>query len=431
MAAILVAGLGRSGLAVAEKLVAEKQTFETYDDRAETVPSGAAAAGRRHWCDAAAVDWSALTEVVVSPGLALNHPLIVAAKAAGVPVISELEFAYRRCRGTIVAVTGSNGKSTTVSMIAHLLATAGREVRLGGNIGTAFAAIVDDRDDVVYVIEVSSFQLEHVQQFQPHIGVLLNVVADHLDRHGDLATYRAAKEQLFARQNETQTALAPAALLENLPGDARRLALPNRDDCLTDYALRLTGLGYFAYNLNPLLAGPNRNNALFACAVARELGLEPAAIRAGLASFQGLAHRMERLGLWQDRLWINDSKATNVHAAQAGIDAQSGKYVLILGGSDKGERFDGLKLAQNPPQHIVAYGETAPKICADLAGFNPVRVDAFDAACFEAHRLAQPGEVVLLSPACASFDQFQSFAHRGDRFKQLFADAAAGAGETR
>ncbi|CAM2006224.1 UDP-N-acetylmuramoyl-L-alanine--D-glutamate ligase [Acanthopleuribacter pedis] len=419
MKPVMVAGLGRSGLAVVDRLKAEGLPFVTYDDR-EAMAEGVEGT-QQHYQHAAAVDWSSVAELVVSPGMAITHPLIIAAGKAGVSVISELEFAFRRCRGTLVAVTGSNGKSTTVSLIHHLLETAGRAVRLGGNIGTAFSAIVDDREDVVYVVEVSSFQLEHVQTFRPDIGVILNVSADHLDRHGDLATYRAVKEQLFARQNSEDLALAAPELAAGLPGDARTLALPNRNDTLTEHALRVSGLGYFAYSLNPLLVGPNRTNALFACVVARALGLDGASIRAALASFAGLEHRMERVGTVANRLWINDTKATNVHAAQAGIDAMQGKYVLILGGSDKGERFDGLKLAQNPPQHIVAYGETAPSICADLADFQPVRVDAFDAACREAHRLAAPDSVVLLSPACASFDQFQSFVHRGLRFKQLFS----------
>ncbi|CAM2065993.1 UDP-N-acetylmuramoyl-L-alanine--D-glutamate ligase [Sulfidibacter corallicola] len=418
----LVAGLGQSGTAAAALLVRESRPFDTFDDRmrpdqAQSAVNGAA---QDHFTDVSTLDWSRYDRVVVSPGLSIHHPLIVAAQAAEVPILSELELAFRHQKGTVVAVTGSNGKSTTVSLIDHLLRENGLKSRLCGNIGVAFARVVDEDPEAVYVVEVSSFQLEHVDRFRPRIGVLLNVAADHLDRHGTLARYRDTKLKLFARQLPDDLALISADLDVSVPGAARRESLPHANACMRDRKLYLADDWQADAGANPTLIGHNLTNALFACRVARELGVDGDGATRALTSFKGLVHRMERVGEHEGRIWINDSKATNVHAAQAAVDSMGQPYVLILGGSDKGGRFDGLNLAQNQPQYIVAYGETTNKICDDLAVYSPIREHDFDAACLRAHAVAEPGTAVLLAPACASFDQFPNFAARGDRFKELF-----------
>jgi len=421
----LIIGMGATGAAVAAFLKARGRPFDVFDDRKGAAALDPELTGTACFNDPAAVDLTAYGECVTSPGIAWRHPLLAKARELGAAVISEIELAYRHARGPIIAVTGSNGKSTTVSLIHWLLQAAGRNVSLCGNIGDPFIGCVDDDPERIYVLEVSSFQLEHVRDFRPRVGALLNISPDHLDRHGDFETYAAAKLRLFARQTAEDLALAPAEWLQRLPGAARRCAIPGPAARLEADAVALEG-GFRASLADfPLLGEHNRSNALFACAAAAAFGVEGAAASTALAEFRGLEHRMERVGEADGRLWINDSKATNCHAAQAAIDGMDRPYALIMGGSDKGERFTALDFSARPPQAIVAYGETAPKIRQDLAAREPVHEPDFRQACLAAHRLAPPHGAVLLAPACASFDQFPNFKARGAAFKQLFQEVAS------
>lgn len=418
-----VVGMGKSGQAVAKRLHEEQVPFATFDenmtsqeiDQLLDQPEGV------HFQEFEAIKPEAYRQVVVSPGVSFHHPLLKRFREHGVPIIGEMEFGFQRNKGKIVAVTGSNGKSTTVSMIHHVLTANGLNSRLCGNIGKPFTACVDEDETAIYVLEVSSFQLEHVERFVPDIGILLNIAPDHLDRHGNFEAYREAKLRLFKLQQPNQWSVYPAGFEPEPPGQGRRMPVPSEDACWKEHTIcvgdsfRLDSQGL------PLLGHHNRSNALFTCLVANYFHLTGDQVGSALASFKGLPHRLEVLGQVQGRRWINDSKATNVHATQAAVEAMDQPYVLILGGCDKGERFHELGLQNNPPLAIVAYGETAPMICEDLAGFNPEIVADFSQASLRAHQLAGAGQTVLLAPACASFDQFQSFVHRGDCFRDLFA----------
>lgn len=422
----LIVGAGQSGLAVARHLDRQNQVFTIFDDR-KTNSELAQALGRHKVGLINRLEDVKLDNydrLVVSPGIAMSHPLILAAADEGITILSELELAFHAQNGTVVAVTGSNGKSTTVTVIDHLLRAGGFDSVLCGNIGTPFIEVVNQDPNRVYVVEVSSFQLEHVQEFKPKVGVILNVAPDHLDRHGSFEVYRDTKLKLFQRQDQNDHAFAAPELYPLLPGQGSKHQVPGPDAYLSgdhctigdDYTVSLATC--------PLMGSHNRGNLLFALAACRAVGLKAEAAESALADVKALEHRMEPVGEHQGRLWVNDSKATNVHACRAGLDALDRPYVLVLGGSDKGESFDGLNLAENRPKAIVAYGETASKIAADLQQ-AVIQVANFDEACRTAHRLAAHGDVVLLSPACASFDQFANFMARGRRFKELFQELVA------
>ena len=420
----LVIGMGISGLECARFLHGRGQAFDTFDDRKtrEALADVVGAMDWRHFRDIAEVEINRYHEIVVSPGVPMSHPLLVCATEAGVPVVAEVELAWRHARGTIVAVTGSNGKSTTVSLIHHILAANGKNAVLTGNIGTPFIACVNDDPSRIYVLEISSFQMEHVDGFCPDIGLLLNISPDHLDRHGSMEAYEQAKFRMFARQTADHLAVADHSLVDRLPGKASRIAVPGPGAQITATELAVGDHFLLSQSAVPLPGIHNLTNTLFACIVADRLGLSADQVAASLPSFRGLEHRMEAVGEFEGRRWINDTKATNVHACQAAIDAMDEPYVLILGGCDKGDRFHELDFSRHRPRALITYGDTAPKIQEDLQYLDPIHIHAFKDACLEAHRRAEPGDVVLLAPACASFDQFDNFAARGTYFKQLFRE---------
>lgn len=418
----LVVGMGKSGFAVANRLNREGCAFDTFDDRLSESKCRETLGEIQfnHFNKPEMVPASSYSEAIISPGISIRHPLLNALRSAGTALVGEIEFAFRRCQGNLVAVTGSNGKSTTATLIHHILSGCGLSSRLCGNIGLPFTDCVDAAPDVVYVAEISSFQMEHVQTFAPDVGILLNIAPDHIDRHGSFEAYRDAKLQMFAFQKAHQWAVLPADFPVAHPGAGITMTVPSHSARWDGECLKIGE----SFTLNaaqiPLLGDHNRQNALFSCLAATYFGLSSDQVAQAIATFQGLPHRLERLGEWEGRIWINDSKATNVHATQAAVTAMEQPYVLILGGCDKGERFDSLNLETRPPKAIVAYGETGPAICQDLAAFKPVYIADFEAACRQAHQLASSGDAVLLAPACASFDQFTSYTHRGDSFRNLF-----------
>jgi len=419
----LVIGMGITGQALVRFLQERGEPFDTFDDgklRHELDLE----ASVNHFNHVDSVDPSQYDRALVSPGLPRDHAVTQALIASGAPVLSEIELAFVHAPGKVIAVTGSNGKSTTASLIHHLLAGAGLKSSLCGNIGKPFISCIDDDPDHHYVVEVSSFQLEHVISFRPAIGLLLNISPDHLVWHGGFEAYEAAKLRLFARQQPDDLALICSDYLERIPGQATKRPMPGPGASIIDGELDLGDTYRVALNRLPLLGKHNHSNALFACAVAKQFGVSAQTVTALLPSFKGLEHRMERVGELDGRLWINDTKATNVQACQAVADAMEQPYVLILGGCDKGESYSDLDFSMRPPRHIVAYGETAEQICMDLAHLAPRRVHLFRDACVTAQEIANPGDVVLLAPACASFDQFDNFAQRGRVFKRIFAELA-------
>jgi UDP-N-acetylmuramoylalanine--D-glutamate ligase len=341
--------------------------------------------------------------VAKSPGVPNEAPVIAAARERGLPVLGELELAWRLLPNRFVAVTGTNGKTTTTELLGAIWREAGLPVALAGNVGTPLSSLVGELDERTTVVcEVSSFQAEDSEAFAPDTALLLNVTEDHLDRHGSFDAYREAKLRMFENQTPDQVAVVPPGL--EVPGAARRvefgwLPLPPEE-------IRLRG----EHNLE---------NARGAAAAARASGVPEEAVASALRTFPGVPHRLEEVGSVNGVLYVNDSKATNVSSAVRGIEAFDGGVHVILGGSLKGGGFEGLREPVGS-RCVAAYliGEAAERIEEDLAGTVPLhRSGDLETALRDV--AAQPGEVVLLSPACASFDQFRDYEERGDRFRSL------------
>jgi UDP-N-acetylmuramoylalanine--D-glutamate ligase len=343
--------------------------------------------------------------VVKSPGVPNEAPVIAAARERGVPVLGELELAWRLLPNRFVAVTGTNGKTTTTELLGAIWREAGLPVALAGNVGMPLSSLVGDVDpEATIVCEVSSFQAEDSEALAPDTALLLNITEDHLDRHGTFEAYREAKLRLFANQTPEQVAVVPPGV--EVPGAGRRIEfgpLP-----LPDEEIRLRG----EHNLE---------NARGAAAAAIASGVPEEAVAGALRTFAGVPHRLEEVGSVNGVLYVNDSKATNVSSAVRGIEAFEGGVHAILGGSLKGGGFEGLRAAL-ASRAVAAYliGEAAERLEADLAGTVRLhRSGDLATAVRQATDAARPGEVVLLSPACASFDQFRDYEERGEAFRSL------------
>jgi len=373
--------------------------------------------------------------VVKSPGVPREAPVIAAALERGVEVMGEVELAWRALPNRFVAVTGTNGKTTTVELLGHLYRSAGEPVAVAGNVGTALSELVGEvAADETIVCECSSFQLEDTVAFAPECAVFLNLAPDHLDRHGDLESYLAAKLRIFANQGNDDVAVynADDPFLANvdLGGCARRIAFCHgaAPDCEVAVAegtifyddeplLPVAGLGLFGEH--------NVANAMAAAAAALAMGIDREAVREGLRSFAGVPHRLEQVAEKGGVRFVNDSKATNVASATVGIRAFEGGVHAILGGSEKDEPFTPLI---DPIRERAAacylIGATTERMARELApvleaGVELHRCDDLEDAVRRAAAAAEPGEVVLLSPACASFDAFENFEQRGDRFREI------------
>lgn len=381
--------------------------------------------------------------VVTSPGVALDHPLLAAARAAGVPVVAEIELAFAWLDGTVVAITGSNGKSTTTAMTGHLLAAAGFAVEVCGNIGVPLASVVDGAPGRIFVVELSSFQLETIDRFRPGAAALLNLSPDHLDRHGDLAGYLAAKRRIFANQRATDTAVLNADEPEVA---ATRVAARRRffsraavvaDGCSLDGGIvveRAPGgaeLALFAAADVPLPGPHNLENAMAAALLARAAGAPVAGLAAALATFRGLPHRLERVGERAGVVFYDDSKGTNVAATARSLEGfADGAVHVVLGGRNKGADFRFLRdVVARKVRRAYLIGESAAELERALTGATELERSAtIEAAVASAAGRARAGEVVVLSPACASFDQFRDYRDRGRTFQRLVAALAAAGG---
>ncbi len=363
--------------------------------------------------------------VVKSPGVPWSAPVIGAASERGLEVTGELELAWRLLPANpFVAVTGTNGKTTTVELLGAIWRAAGRPVEVAGNVGRPVAALVGAVEPATTVVcEASSFQLEDTSAFAPEAAVLLNVEEDHLDRHGTVEAYTAAKLRAFARQDTDGVAVAPEGC--RLPGGAERITFgsPRSDMAAVDGQLRWRGEPLMAVADLSLRGAHNVENAMGAAAVALACGIPAAAVVGALSTFGGVPHRLEEVAERDGVLYVNDSKATNPASAARGIEAFRGGVHVILGGSLKGGDFRRLR-APLAERVRAAYliGPAAESLAADLTGAAPlVRAQSLQDAVAQASIAARPGEVVLLSPACASFDAFEDYEHRGRRFKELVA----------
>lgn len=412
-----VLGLARSGMAVVESLLASGAQVTAWDRREQP---RTLLAGRVTLADPLEIDLAGFDAIVVSPGVPLNtHPLAEKAQAAGVPVIGDIElFALARVdlpAHKVVGITGTNGKSTTTALLHHIIKSAGVPTIMGGNIGLPILSQEPLSEGGVYVLELSSYQIDLTRSLDCDVALLLNITPDHLDRYDGFAAYVAAKARLFAMQSCGQAIIATDDPQTRAIADAReeRLRCVSQDD-------HARGQGDW-----PSLQGPhNRQNAAAAIAAAKELGIAASVIAAALKTYPGLPHRMERLGPYGDILFVNDSKATNPASTAPALAAYA-RVHWICGGLPKEE-----SLTECEPHlgHVVrAYtiGEAAPLFASLLEGKVPAEnCEMLSEALRRALDHAQPGDVIMLSPACASFDQFRDFEQRGEAFRQLVEELA-------
>ncbi|HHZ08330.1 MAG TPA: UDP-N-acetylmuramoyl-L-alanine--D-glutamate ligase [Rhizobiales bacterium] len=438
-------GLGGSGMATAQALIAGGASVLAWDDNPESVAKANAAGIATG--DLRAADWASYSAFVLSPGVPLTHPKphwsVDLARAAGVEIIGDIElFARERAahapKAPFIAITGTNGKSTTTALTAHILASAGRDTQMGGNIGRAVMTLDPLRDDRFYVVECSSYQIDLSPSINPTAGILLNLTPDHLDRHGTMQHYAAIKERLVAGSDvaivgvDDSYCAQIADRLERAGKEVVRISkrLPLTDGLFADGTDlmeardgRYERIG-FLEGIGSLRGQHNAQNALAAVAACLKVGLDLGEIQAGLESFPGLAHRMEQVGRKGRILFVNDSKATNADAAAPALSSFPRIY-WIAGGLPKEGGIEPLRSFF--PRIAKAYliGEAAPAFAATLGEAVPFEISGTLAAAVEhaAQDASEDGAeaVVLLSPACASFDQFRNFEVRGEAFRQAVA----------
>jgi UDP-N-acetylmuramoylalanine--D-glutamate ligase len=439
---VLVVGLGKSGLAAALFLRRHGAQVTVSDVRsaealAKDIPAlldeGIMVEAGGHGL----LTFRRQDMIVVSPGVPLDTPELVQARNLGRPIIGELELAARFLRGKALAITGSNGKTTTTSLVGEILDEAGFNTLVGGNIGVPVVALIDESTPETWsVLEVSSFQLESTEEFRPSIAVILNITPDHLDRHGTFENYARAKERIFAAQtaddflvlnadNARTAQAAPRAhsrlywfsLDRTVPQgawvEAGHVVYRAAKDAPTETILPLTGI--------PLKGEHNVENVLASVCAARLAGAAPAAIRHAIEKFKAVEHRLEFVTTVNGVEFFNDSKATNVDATAKAVAAFNSPIHLILGGKDKNSDYTQLsELLRQHVRAIYTIGSAAAKIESQLRGIVSLHsCETLDKAVTAAASAARPGEVVLLAPACSSFDQFESYEHRGRVFKEL------------
>jgi len=439
---VLVVGLGKSGLAAALFLRRRGAQVTVSDVRSAEALAKEIPALIEEGIMVEAGGHGLLTFrrqdlIVVSPGVPLDTPELVQAKNFGLPVIGELELAARFLKGKMLAVTGSNGKTTTTTLLGEILTAAGLPTLVGGNIGVPVVALIDQSTDQTWsVLEVSSFQLESTDEFHPAIAVILNITPDHLDRHGSFENYAAAKERISARQSAEDSLVLNAdnpraaeaanrsaarvywfSIEHPVPRGAwleqGSVVYRSAEDAATENVMPLRGI--------PLKGAHNIENVLAAVVAARLAGVPVEAIRSAIESFQAVEHRLEYVATRKGVEFYNDSKATNVDATAKAIAAFSGGIHLILGGKDKNSDYTQLaELLRERVSAVYTIGSAAEKIESHLRGVVSIHsCETLDKAVQVAASAARPREVVLLAPACSSFDQFENYEHRGRVFKQL------------
>jgi UDP-N-acetylmuramoylalanine--D-glutamate ligase len=377
--------------------------------------------------------------VVLSPGVPADRPLLAEARRRGAPVIAEVELAFPFLAGPVVGITGSNGKSTTTAMTGHLLKHAGIATEVCGNIGLPLTEVADGEPGRTFVVELSSFQLETTDTFRPRAAALLNLSPDHLDRYPAMSAYAAAKQRIFLRQGEEDVAVLNAddPAVAALPVPSRRRTFSRHpevvDGCaLVGEAVVESGSGRELFRAGDVpLPGPHHlENAMAASLLALAAGAPAESLAPGLRTFQGLPHRTEPVGEIGGVRFFDDSKGTNVGATAKALEGfADGSVHLILGGRGKGTGLGSelIELVRRKARRVYLIGEEAERFARELAGVVPLhRSERLEVAVPAAASAARPGEAVLLSPACASFDQFRNYHHRGEVFQQLVREVGAG-----
>ena len=439
---VLVVGLGKSGLAAALFLRRRGAHVTVSDVRsaealAKEIPALMEAGIMVETGGHGLLTFRRQDLIVVSPGVPLDTPELVQVKHFGLPVIGELELAARFLKGHTLAVTGSNGKTTTTTLLGEILNAGGLPTLVGGNIGVPVVALIDDSSDESWsVLEVSSFQLETTEEFHPNIAVILNITPDHLDRHGSFENYIRAKERIFAAQtaedclvlNADNTPCEEAAtraaarvywfsIEHPVPQGAwleqGSVAYRPAPDAATEYVIPSRGI--------PLKGAHNVENVLAAVVAARLAGVPAEAIRRAIENFRAVEHRLEYVATRNGVEYYNDSTATNVDATAKAVASFSSGIHLILGGKDKGSPYTVLAdLLRERVTAVYTIGVAAPKIEKDLRGVVSIlSCETLDKAVSAAASAARAGEVVVLAPACSSYDQFENYEQRGRVFKEL------------
>jgi UDP-N-acetylmuramoylalanine--D-glutamate ligase len=436
---VLVVGLARTGIATALFCASRGARVTASDARSEQELGEAAVRLRQAGCTLefgghTLSTFQSQDLIVPSPGVPANLPSLASARSAGIAIWSEIELASRFLRGKLVAITGSNGKTTTTALLGHILAGAGIHVVVAGNIGTPLISCVDNSSEsTVTVAEVSSFQLEWIESFRPDVSVLLNLTPDHLDRHPSFDEYCRAKLRIFENQTERDVAVLNAddSVVARQSPRRSRVCWFSRTRSLP-YGTSMNGgkivfrdergeISLLERSDIKLRGEHNVENVLAAVSVAHLLGASAAAIAAGVRSFPGVEHRIEFVAEIGGVQFFNDSKATNVDAALKAIDAFPGGLFVILGGKDKGSDYRPLiDPLRKRAKLVMLIGAATDKIETQIGSSVPtVRAETLHHAVTVASESAQPGDTVLLAPACASFDQFENYEHRGRVFKQL------------
>jgi UDP-N-acetylmuramoylalanine--D-glutamate ligase len=435
---VLVVGLARTGLVTALFSAGYGATVTATDERPETELAETAeklrAAGVKLELGHGDASFLGQDLIVVSPGVPAKLPALQAARKKRIPVWSEIELAWRFLRGKLIAITGSNGKTTTTALVAHILKASNIPTLVGGNIGTPLLALVEtSTDPTVTVAEISSFQLETIEAFRPEIGVLLNLTPDHLDRHGTFAEYARAKMRMFENQLERDIAVLNAddpEITKRMPAKPHIFWFSRQKRVANGAFLRDNEIIFRNEGSETVLArrdqislrgDHNVENVLAACAAAHLAGATPEAIAGGVKSFRGVEHRLEFVAEISGVQFYNDSKATNVDAAMKALQAFPGPLLVILGGKDKGSPYTPLRdLLHERARLALLIGESAEKIAANLQGSVEIsHARTLERAVQMAIERAQPGDTVLLAPACSSFDQFENYEQRGRAFKEL------------
>lgn len=448
---VAVFGLGRTGITAARALRAGGAEVSAWDDN-EAARDAATKAGLE-LDDLNRRDWGDIAALVLSPGIPLTHPaphrFVSLARAVGAPVIGDIELFAQVLADvpgvSVIGITGTNGKSTTTALIGHILKTAGRDVRVGGNIGDAVLGLEPPRPGAVYVLELSSYQLDLIESLHCRVAVFLNLTPDHIDRHGDMDGYRQAKERIFANQNDGDTAIVGVddehsrGVCTRLKARAGLNVIPVSSQHLVSFGVYALGGKLYddtgkdgartVMDLNRALALPgshNAQNAVAAYAAVRALGVSITDAVAGITSFPGLPHRQERVGEAGSLLFINDSKATNAEAAAQALGCYHDIF-WIAGGQAKSGGIESLHPFFRRIRKAYLIGQDAPLLQKQLGNAVPSELSgtlerALQNAAIDAAESGYRRPVVLLSPACASFDQFKSYEHRGDTFRALVKD---------
>lgn len=443
---IAIIGMARTGLAVAEVMRQLGARVVIYDKKDPSELSDAidfaSKIGAVVRAGTDSVDLNGIDQLITSPGVPKNMPVFAEAASRGIEVIAEIELAYRLSKAPIIAITGTNGKTTTTVLTGKIMMADGRETYIAGNVVAGdirlplITAAYQASEDSVIVAEISTFQLEWISSFKPKVAMLLNVSADHLDRHSSVEEYASLKARIFENQSESDYAVINAenkftvSLAQSLNGHVIRFARQSdvaeggfvRGD---DLIVRLDGVEHVVCKRSdiPLRGEHNVENVLAASCAALAMGAKTESILKAVRDFKPVEHRLEPVAVIDGVEYINNSMCTNVDAAVRSVEAIDEPQIVIAGGKDKG--FDYTPLAEafkRKAKHVVLIGADAGLIesAAEKVGYTAVsRADSMQDAVDKAQRLAEPGDVIVLTPACASFDMFDSFEHRGQVFKEI------------